>query len=389
MASGAAHKPKPSPPAQGNPKPNDSPPPPPKAQGAPQGGKPASAPAQGASTAGRAPKPAQGASQSGNRPSTGTNAGKAPASVPKSFPGPSAPRPGTIAGPRYNAAVPGSYTPIVGQSKKTSMVQQRLQTAEKMVRQGNLAAAVNYANAALNIQKTGIGLPGPGNKTIGSTLRARTSLDKVQNIVNTYTDARNRANVDRLFGGGEVLLNPGGGTGAGNPTTTTTNGESDSSGGYGGYGDLSATPDNIWTTESTYKAPTGVKQATPDIIVFDQTTVDIKYLTEEFFEEFGGHELIKISRSDLIDGKEVAYNPIKNLSILNQKYNPNTVIAIAPFQQNLSLYAIDLILRGIHEPYIDRESGNLVIEIDNVKSSESIEVEIAIGGTMNRVIYDY
>lgn len=149
------------------------------------------------------------------------------------------------------------------------------------------------------------------------------------------------------------------------------------------------TPPNPWLTTSTYTAPTGVKQATPDIVVFDNTTIDIEYLTQNFFEEFGGHELIKISRSDLIDGKQVSYNPIKNLSRLNQKYNPNNVISIAPFQQNLSLYAIDLILRGIHEPYVDRENGYLVIEIDNVKSNESIEVEIAVGGTMNRVIYDY
>ena len=152
---------------------------------------------------------------------------------------------------------------------------------------------------------------------------------------------------------------------------------------------MSAVPTNYWVTTPTYTAPTGVKQATPDIIVFDDMTVDIEYLTNDYFEQFGGQELIKISRSDLIDGKEVVYNPIKNLSVLNQKYNPNTVIAIAPFQQNLSLYAIDLILRGIHEPYIDRENGYLVIEIDNVKKTESIEVELAIGGTMNRVVYDY
>jgi hypothetical protein len=154
-------------------------------------------------------------------------------------------------------------------------------------------------------------------------------------------------------------------------------------------GTISATPPSPWITTSTYVAPTGVKQATPDIVIFDQSTIDIEYLTNTFFEEFGGHELIKISRSDLIDGKQVSYNPIKNLSRLNQKYNPNNVIAIAPFQQNLSSYAIDLILRGIHEPYVDRENGYLVIEIDNVKSNESIEVEIATDGTMNRVIYDY
>lgn len=175
----------------------------------------------------------------------------------------------------------------------------------------------------------------------------------------------------------------------GNPTPTTTYPTNNESAPAPVYYGPPAVPRNPWLTTSTYVAPTGVKQATPDIVVFDNSTVDLEFLTDTFFEEFGGQELIKISRSDLIDGKEVSYNPIKNLSRLNQQYNPNTVIAIAPFQQNLSAYAIDLVLRGINEPYIDRENGYLVVEIDNVKRDESIEIEIATDGTMNRIIYDY
>jgi hypothetical protein len=142
-------------------------------------------------------------------------------------------------------------------------------------------------------------------------------------------------------------------------------------------------PETIWDTKSTYVAPTGVKQATPDIIVFDEE-VDPEFLVEAFFQEFGGTELINISRHDLINGDNVSYSPIKNLSSLRQSFNPNNIIAIGAFQENPTKYGIDLFSRGVAEPYFD-DNGNLVIEINDVRPDESIETEIASDGTINRI----
>lgn len=167
------------------------------------------------------------------------------------------------------------------------------------------------------------------------------------------------------------------------PSASPSTSTSSKGGGGGGGGAPPPVPHNPWLTTVTYQAPTGVKQATPDIVLFDDQSVDIEFLTNAFFEEFGGQELIRISRSDLIDGKQVSYTPIANLSRLNQKYNPNNVIAIAGFQENLKFYPIDLVLRGMNEPYF--EDGYLVVEVDIVKKDELIEIEIVSDGTINKV----
>lgn len=128
----------------------------------------------------------------------------------------------------------------------------------------------------------------------------------------------------------------------------------------------------------------GIKQATPDIIVFDEESIDPGFLVEAFFEEFGGTELINISRTDLINGDKVSYSPIVNLSEIYRKYNPNNIISISQYQELPTKYGIDLVSRGPKEPYFD-ENGDMVIEIDIVKNDESIEVEFALNGTISRI----
>lgn len=147
---------------------------------------------------------------------------------------------------------------------------------------------------------------------------------------------------------------------------------------------VSPVPLSISEERTTISSTTSVKQATPDIIVFDDDSVSPEFLTQAFFQEFGGTELINISRHDLINGDEVSYSPITNLNGLRQSFNSNNIIAIGSFQDNETRYGIDLISRGIYEPYLD-DDGNLVIEIDEVRKDESIEVEISISGTINVV----
>ena len=71
-----------------------------------------------------------------------------------------------------------------------------------------------------------------------------------------------------------------------------------------------------------------VKIATPDLILMPDESVPIEIMTDLVFEDIGGHELINISRSDLVNGQDVIYKPIKNLSSIFFQYNPQNILAL-------------------------------------------------------------
>lgn len=144
-------------------------------------------------------------------------------------------------------------------------------------------------------------------------------------------------------------------------------------------------PVNPWITTSDYSEPVGVKQADPDIVLFDTETISPELLIQLEYENVSGTELVNISRSDIVDGREVVYSPIKNLSAIRRKFNPNNIIKMPTTSSSLfSKYPIDLILRGPYEPYFN-DDGDLVIEIEDIREDEIIEVEIDTSGTINIV----
>ena len=148
----------------------------------------------------------------------------------------------------------------------------------------------------------------------------------------------------------------------------------------------SSTPASpYWITGTTSTEPRGVLQADPDIIINPEIDTSGDYIVERFFEELGGTELINLSRHDLIDGIRVVYNPIANLSSLRRRYNPNNIIAIDFLSEDeFSRASIDLLSRGMYEPYFN-DNGDLVIEVDIIKSEENIEAEISQSGTVSRI----
>lgn len=126
-----------------------------------------------------------------------------------------------------------------------------------------------------------------------------------------------------------------------------------------------------------------VKQAEPDIIIFDEQ-IDPDFIVESFFEEFGGTELIKISRSDLIFSPKTDLINIKNIEDIQQRFSPKNLIPIKSTQENFTKYGIDLFKRNVFEPYFDND-GSLVIEIGIVRSNEVIDVEVVQNGTIDEV----
>jgi hypothetical protein len=144
-------------------------------------------------------------------------------------------------------------------------------------------------------------------------------------------------------------------------------------------------PPNPWITTTSFVAPKGIKQADPDVVLDPGTDASGDYIVERFFEELGGTELINLSRYDLIDGISVTYNPIANLSRLRRRFNPNNIIALDILSEDeFSKFSIDLLSRGIYEPYFD-DDGNLVVEVDIIRSEENIDVEISLSGTLTRI----
>lgn len=125
-----------------------------------------------------------------------------------------------------------------------------------------------------------------------------------------------------------------------------------------------------------------IKPAPSDIIQFDESSVDIALIQDLLFEDIGATELANISRTDLIDGQNVIYSPIKNLPSVRQEFNPNNIIATSYSTDYFSRFGIDLIAKGVNEPYFD-EDGNLVIEVDNITGNEEIQVQILSSGTID------
>lgn len=157
-----------------------------------------------------------------------------------------------------------------------------------------------------------------------------------------------------------------------------------------------------------------VKIATPDLIIFDDEVMSIENMTDLIFEDIGGYELATISRHDLVNGQKVIYSPIKNLTDLYLQYNPNNVLRLQSsdsYFKSLSLsifnhlpacgtgYAISPppppqdnpgyeekdLNKWIKTPncksvYIDPITGDLVINLINVKENEQVEVQVLTSG---------
>ncbi len=139
--------------------------------------------------------------------------------------------------------------------------------------------------------------------------------------------------------------------------------------------------------------PPPPKTAPIDTILFDEEAVPIEIMSDMIFEDIGGHEIINIARNDTINGQTVRYQPIKNLSSIQQQYNPNNILALQntsdKYFQNFSIKLETKLLEigegsGPDEAYdyIEPATGDLIVDLINLETDEQIEVEIGISGTI-------
>ena len=135
--------------------------------------------------------------------------------------------------------------------------------------------------------------------------------------------------------------------------------------------------------------------ADPDIIIFEEN-LPIEGMADLLFEDIGGQEIINIARNDIVNGQEVAYRPIKNLSKIALKYNSQN---LSPVQDSSKSFFNNFPIKlENHIPdsgsgpngeivYIETD-GSLVVNVVGLAPDERIEVQIlARGAVLDDTIY--
>ena len=136
--------------------------------------------------------------------------------------------------------------------------------------------------------------------------------------------------------------------------------------------------------------PPKIKVAPIDTVLFDDDAVPKEIIADLLFENIGGQEILTVARHDTVNGQTVLYQPIKNINILQQQYNPNNLLKLRDtsdtifgnFTINLSA-KIPQIGNGPNgsNTYIDSQ-GNIIIEFVNLAADELIEVQLTSSGTI-------
>lgn len=153
---------------------------------------------------------------------------------------------------------------------------------------------------------------------------------------------------------------------------------------------LPMTPNNAGLNINSFVV-NPVLTAPIDTILFNEEATPIEVMADILFENIGGQELINIARNDTVNGQTVIYQPIKNLSTIQQQYNPNNIVSLQStsdkYFQNFSIKFDTKVPNVGNGPngehvYIDTDNGGLVIEVVNIEDGEQVQVEITTSGTI-------
>lgn len=136
-------------------------------------------------------------------------------------------------------------------------------------------------------------------------------------------------------------------------------------------------------------AASSVKKAEPDRILLSEQSTPVDIIPQLLLENLGAHELMSISRHDMVNGQSVSYRPIKNLSELSNAFGPQTLVALqTPGNVIFNNFSIRL---GDHVPdvgtgplgeivYVEKDTRNLIVNVFNLAEDEQVEVEVLVSG---------
>jgi hypothetical protein len=150
------------------------------------------------------------------------------------------------------------------------------------------------------------------------------------------------------------------------------------------------------------KRDDSVLSSEPQFFVGVDPAATVEDLENAIWQNIGGHEIISLVRRDLIDGINLDYSLISNLSKLFQEYNPKTIFSIEDVSATIfarfgiklekyvpSLRSLALIDEGIESPVVLDESGNIVVYLSNVEDDKEIEIQtINSGDILRDTIYE-
>jgi len=220
------------------------------------------------------------------------------------------------------------------------------------------------------------------NKVLENPKASTKQIVSALNTLNASTDKQLKALMDSLNKPQTVTQSP------------PIPGDTSSGGFYAGPSAEPITPAAIPTALAPaviQPPPPPVKTAPIDTVLFDDESVSIDIMTDLIFENIGGHELINIARNDIVNGQQVSYQPIKNLSSIQQQYNPNNILSLqSTSDKYFANFAIKL-ENKVPDPgtgpngayvYLDSDTGNMIVEAVNLEVDEQIQIEITTSGTI-------
>lgn len=160
--------------------------------------------------------------------------------------------------------------------------------------------------------------------------------------------------------------------------------------------EVSSIPDIPLVETQSVQAPS-VKAATPDLIIFDNDIVPPDVMANLTFEKIGGQELITVSRNDIVNGQNVVYQPVKNISQIALRYNPQNLVQLqnpsSVLFENFPINFAKCIPTLGTGPngeivYVEAGTGNIIINTVNLARNEQIEVQVfAAGSVLDGTIY--
>jgi len=145
-----------------------------------------------------------------------------------------------------------------------------------------------------------------------------------------------------------------------------------------------------------------IKLPTRDIVNIEtQALSGLVEIEKYIFQDIAGTQLINLVRHDTISGVDVVYSVISDLTKVNIDFDPSLLlINKAQYQSIFNQYSIKLVNKIPEETYYDEnqelpennlltnayyDGENLILEFNNVKTTELVQVEVETDGKINRV----
>jgi hypothetical protein len=149
-----------------------------------------------------------------------------------------------------------------------------------------------------------------------------------------------------------------------------------------------------------------VKYASPADVLIQESTLPVDLILKQTLEKIGGLELISIVRHDTVNGQDIAYQPVKNLSQIQLLYNPQNLVKIPDsselFFKNFAIkieahipppddgqtVSIDMFSKN-NNVYLNPTNGKIVLELANLKPDYEVEIQtVSLGKVFDDTIYD-